>query len=442
MENKKKEDGLALGESVSNSPKNGVRAWIIAILVILAAIAVVMSSKKLNPAMEAMLAFFGQDTTYGGTLGSVYSFVAVCLLIPMGALIAKFSTKWLAVASLGILAVGTFLGAATESSEMFLVFRIIEGIGYTGIYAIGGVFITRWFDEEHRGVPMGIYTCNVGLAQVIVLNTSTFIIPAYGWQGLWIFIGIITLIVIAGFIFIVKDWPRGGEVEALKEAEEREKKNQEKAKITDTFKAPVLWVLCGMFFCFGLGMQGTMMFSNMILTQTAGVDAATANLMSTVMSVGQMITPIVGGFIISKVCVNHKDKRGLVTSAFFLLAFIAEFCFFALSVNPTLAWVTSVLMGCTSFFAPALYMIASDHAPSPALVGLSFTIFLFGQFVAGIIGPYIIGWFNTTFGSFMAAKWLILALGIVGTFLAVYLTTADRKFVLAQQAKAAEEAGE
>ena len=74
---------LAKGESVSKKPKNGVTAWVVAVLALLATILIYMCSKKLNPAMASVVEFFGQDTAWGGGLGSIYSVVSAVLLLPL-----------------------------------------------------------------------------------------------------------------------------------------------------------------------------------------------------------------------------------------------------------------------------------------------------------------------------------------------------------------------
>lgn len=436
----KKDPGLALGESVSTKPKNGVNAWVVAILMLLATVVIYMASKKLNPCMASLVEYFGMDTAWGGGLGSIYSICSAILLLPLGVLATKFSPKWIAVIGLIILGGGSIMGAFLDNPGVFYVTRVIEGVGYCALSAIGGVLITRWFDEAHRGIPMGIFTCNVGLGQVVILNAAPPIMHSFGWQGVWIFVGVVALVIMLLVAFLVKDWPRGGETEALKEAEENAKKNEKKAKFTDTFKVPVLWLMALMFACFGVGMQGTMMFSNMILTQVAGVTNETASLMSSVMAIGQMVGPIIGGAIISRVCVKSKDKRGLVVALMFVMAFICEFSFLAFTNNEPSAWVTSAMMGfLVTWWAPTLYIIAADHSLSPELASVGITIFLFGQQVGGIVGPYIMGWFNAAFGTFVAAKWLILAIAIVGCIAAFAMAILDKRFVDRQSAKAIEE---
>ena len=59
-----KKSDLAVGESVSKAPKNSATAWIVAIFVLLAGVAVVMCSKKLNPCMTALIEGLGVDTVY------------------------------------------------------------------------------------------------------------------------------------------------------------------------------------------------------------------------------------------------------------------------------------------------------------------------------------------------------------------------------------------
>lgn len=426
----RKAEGLAIGEQVSNKPQNGATAWVVAILMLLATVVIYMASKKLNPCMVSVLEFFNMDTTWGGGLGSVYSICSAILLLPLGVLATKVSPKWIAVIGLLILGGGSILGAVLTDPGVFYVARVIEGVGYCALSAIGGVLITRWFDEPHRGIPMGIFTCNVGLGQVVILNAAPAIMNSFGWQGVWIFVGIVALAVMVLVALFVKDWPKGGEIAALEMAEANAKKNEKKAKFTDTFKVPVLWLMALMFACFGVGMQGTMMFSNMILTQVAGVTNETASLMSSVMAIGQMIGPIIGGAIISRISVKHKDKRGLVVALMFVMAFVCEFSFLAFTNSEPSAWVTSFMMGfLVTWWAPTLYIIAADHSLSPELASVGITIFLFGQQVGGIVGPYIMGWFNAAFGTFVAAKWLILGIAIVGCLAAFIMAALDKKFV-------------
>ena len=410
-------------------------AWAIAIVMVLATVTIYMASKKLNPCMSAIVQSFGMDTAWSGGLGSVYSICSAIFLLPLGVLATKFSPKWICAAGLAILAAGSFLGAAIADPGVFYVARAIEGVGYCVVAAVGGVIITRWFDEEHRGVPMGIFTCNVGLGQVAILNTAPQIMKVWGWIGVWVFVGIVAVATLLLVVLVVKDWPKGGEEDAAKAAEQAaEKAAAPKAKVTDSFKVPVFWLLAIMFAAFGVGMQGTMMFSNMILTQSAGVSNETASLMSSLMSVGQMAGPIIGGAVISVVAKKCKKYRGWVVCAMFVMAFACEFCFLAFSTSEVAAWITSFCMGfLVTWWAPTLYIIAAEHSPSPALQALGITIFLFGQQVGGIVGPYVMGWFNAAFGSFTAAKWLVLGIACVGVLAAVVMAVLDKRFVENQQ---------
>ena len=434
VENK---SALAVGESVSKHSKNSAMAWAVAIVMVLATVAIYMASKKLNPCMATIVESFGMDTAWSGGLGSVYSICSAILLLPLGVLATKFSPKWICVAGLAILAVGSFLGAAIADPGVFYVARAIEGVGYCVVSAVGGVIITRWFDEEHRGVPMGIFTCNVGLGQVAILNTAPQIMKVWGWTGVWVFVGIVAVVALLLVVLIVKDWPKGGEEDAAAAAAKAaEKAAAPKARIIDSFKVPVFWLLAIMFAAFGVGMQGTMMFSNMILTQSAGVSNETASLMSSLMSIGQMAGPIIGGAVISLIAKKCKKYRGWAVCAMFVMAFACEFSFLAFSTSEIAAWVTSFAMGfLVTWWAPTLYIIAAEHSPSPALQALGITIFLFGQQVGGIVGPYIMGWFNAAFGSFTAAKWLILGIACVGVAAAVIMAILDKRFVEKQQAE-------
>ena len=415
--------------------RNSARAWLIGILTFCAGVAALLAMFKINPAMDALLTDLGETATFGGSLSSVFAITAAILIIPFGALAVKVNVKWLVVGSTALLAIGGILESTTTNSAMFMAYRLLEAVGYTGMFAFGPVMITRWFTEDKRGIPMGLWTAMVGVGSTVVMQMASATMPTGGWHVLWIAIGIVCAVICVLYVVVAQHWPKGAEAEAAAEAAAKAEAdaNAPKVGIVDTFKIPVLWGMAAIFLCFGVGMQGIMTFSVSILTQQAGVDPVTANNMSSVMSMGQIVSPLIGGWIISMVCKKNKKMRAWVLLVFLAMAFVFEIGYFACVHDTVTAWIFSILCGFVAMWGPGFYILAADHAPSESLSSVCITIFLFGQFLGGIIGPAVLGFFMDMFGGFASAMYMIVALAVIAVVILVLLARADQKLVESQE---------
>ena len=236
--------------------RNSARAWLIGILTFCAGVAAILAMFKINPAMDALLTDLGETATFGGSLSSVFAITAAILIIPFGALAVKVNVKWLVVGSTALLAIGGILESTTTNSAMFMAYRLLEAVGYTGMFAFGPVMITRWFTEDKRGIPMGLWTAMVGVGSTVVMQMASATMPTGGWHVLWIAIGIVCAVICVLYVVVAQNWPKGAEAEAAAEAAAKAEAdaNAPKVGIVDTFKIPVLWGMAAIFLCFGVGM--------------------------------------------------------------------------------------------------------------------------------------------------------------------------------------------
>ncbi len=424
---------LALGESVSKHHKNGAYAWFVAFCVIFASLAYVMISRAVSPGMATIIEYFGQDTVWGGSLSSVMGMISAIVVIPFGALITKFSCKWTAVIGLAFIAVGGVLSAMATDAGVFYACRVCQGFGYAIMSVVGATMVTRWFDEEHRGLPMGIYGANVGLGGFIINFVANPIMASFSWQGLFWFVGIWAAVSLVLYIVFVQDWPAEG-----KSVDENKDKPAKKAKFTDTFKKPAIWVMAAIFLLMGCGQQGMGVFIPMIMTQISGATPEQANLMNSAISICVILSTMIAGAIYGFVTTKHKEKRGLLLFILVIVGAATQMSIILLPSDYITSWIACVFFGlCGTMWMPGMYILAAEHSVPPELASVGLTIFMFGQYLGGMVGPIMIGYFNTNMGGFQAVGGLVFGMVAIGVVLAFVLMRMDAKLLKGQ--KAAEE---
>ena len=75
--------------------------------------------------------------------------------------------------TVGVYSVFTFLSGLASSYEMLLVFRVFQGIGFGGEWAVGAILVAELIRPEARGKALGVIQSAwaVGWALAVVAYT-------------------------------------------------------------------------------------------------------------------------------------------------------------------------------------------------------------------------------------------------------------------------------
>lgn len=136
----------------------------------------------------------------GLALGA-YGFSQGMMQIPFGILSDYFGRKPLLLLGLGLFALGSLIGAYTESIYGMIIARTIQGFG-----AIGSVLIALLADlvpDVHRPKAMAIIGMCIGLSFAIAMTISPFIVKVNGLPGIFsVTLGLVTIgfFIVAFFI--------------------------------------------------------------------------------------------------------------------------------------------------------------------------------------------------------------------------------------------------
>ena len=115
--------------------------------------------------------------------------------------------KLLALASF-VWAITTWLSALAPTAKLFLISRASTGIDDSSYPGIGSL-VSDYFPPEKRSSIFGMLQFSIPLGYLLGLILALEFSPIYGWRIIYIFTGLIGLLLSILIYFGVKDVPRG-----------------------------------------------------------------------------------------------------------------------------------------------------------------------------------------------------------------------------------------
>jgi len=115
--------------------------------------------------------------------------------------------KLLALASF-VWAITTWLSALAPTAKLFLISRASTGIDDSSYPGIGSL-VSDYFPPEKRSSIFGMLQFSIPLGYLLGLILALEFSPIYGWRIIYIFTGLIGLLLSILIFFGVKDVPRG-----------------------------------------------------------------------------------------------------------------------------------------------------------------------------------------------------------------------------------------
>lgn len=358
------------------------RAWMVMWAVYFASIAVVINQFKVPPMMDILLKELDITMAQGGWMMSIFFVAGVLLALPAAFANDKFGPKTTGMIALACTAMGSLIGGFSESLEILLIGRIIEGIGLGVIAVVAPAVIAMWFPPEKRGLPMGIWASWVPVGSFIMFNLAYPIQSYLGWHGVWWFGTVVAIVALIYYAMVVTTPPK----ETLNVKKERGNAPTQEWTMIQGLKQPNAWLLGLAFAGFGFATNGFTSFAPQYFIQAHGVLGEKANFYTSLTPMMSIFSTIIAGWVIVKL---RNTKLVLVVGTC-LATVLYAFAF----LLPSASWIIPMmlLLGFVpGFVATANFTLAPETMPTPALAGIALGInnllFNLGSF----FGPPIIG---------------------------------------------------
>ncbi|MEJ2300649.1 MAG: MFS transporter [Anaerolineales bacterium] len=367
-------------------------AWVVLVIVYLASVAGPLNQTKVPPLMPVLMDAFQLELGQAGWLMSVFALTGLVLALPAGVFLPRIGPKVMGLIATGCLALGAALGALSTGAGLFLVSRVIEGIGMGLIAVVAPAAIAMWFPSANRGGPMGIWATWVPVGSVSMYVLAPVIGSAAGWQAVW-WLGAgfaLLALILYGLLMRLPPW--------LADASDGTSAAPPLNKILAN---KAIWLLGLEFGCFNLVFISLGTFYPTYLSEVRDYSLAQASLIASLSSLVILVSAPLAGWVSDRI----GSRRLLFSIPFIFIALLMLFPF------RLLGWHIFVFMGALGLVTGAIPTATFSAAPEimgrPDLAGLGLAVVMVGQNLGMFVGPILFGNLVEGLGWAVAGYWLI-----------------------------------
>ncbi|AGN26733.1 hypothetical protein A3206_02450 [Candidatus Methanomassiliicoccus intestinalis] len=371
-------------------------------------------------------------------LGSAYFYSYVLMQIPSGLMADRYGVRSLVSVFLLIAALGAFLIGLGESWNTVLIGRVLIGLGLGAIYIPMLKVLAVWFKKNEFASLNGIILA-VGNAGAIASATPLAILSdAIGWQDVFIFLAITTLILAVMCYVIIRNHPSEKGYMSIEEIIS----NETGVSVSDSTSAKVsmksglmtvvtsgrkFWAPAIAYFL----LYGTLMTYEGLWAGTYFNNAYdfeyNSSWMITAVGIGMIIGAPLAGLMSDRVF--HSRKRVSLTGNIgYAVIWLIIFTFAGMINNYTFWIAVNVAMGFTASWMIVTYAQLKDWFPI-AISGTAvatMNVFLFlGAGVMQSLSHYIVNK-NSSIDEFRFL-WMIMFICQVLTCIFVYISPENKK---------------
>lgn len=395
------------------------RAWLVASVTFLTLICAAAFRSTTS------ILFMPVEVEFGWSRGLTSTALAVNLVVygvtaPFAAaLMERFSPKRVAIAALGLIALGTALTTVmTEPWQLILYWGVFVGIG-TGCLALvfASLVANRWFSKR-RGLVTGVFSAAYATGQLIFLPALSSVVMVDGWRIASLVVAIFSAAVIPIFVVLFRNTPQevgiepyGGPHPTSGGGSAPKSARETLAVLFQASGKPAFWILAGTFFVCGWTTNGLIGAHFIPAAHDHGMPVGTAAGLLAVVGIFDFVGTILSGWLTDRVnpvilLVFYYGLRGL---ALFTVPFVlgphVEPPLFFFIVFYGLDWIATVpptIELCRRYFG---------LAQSPSIYGWVFASHMVGAAIAAAFagairetqGSYFIAWITAAVLCLVAA---------------------------------------
>jgi MFS family permease len=134
------------------------------------------------PAVAHSLSVSGAATS---TVLSSYFIAYALVLLPGGVLVDRHGPRRVALAGLGVFAIGAGAGALSSSLGLLIATRMLQGAGAGLVSPAALAGAVSGFPPERRGSALGIWGASAGIANLIGPLLGGLLTVGLGWRANW-----------------------------------------------------------------------------------------------------------------------------------------------------------------------------------------------------------------------------------------------------------------
>ena len=327
---------------------------------------------------------FGIGGAQLGTLAATYFYVYTVMQIPTGILADTLGPRRILALGGIVGGLGSFLFGMAPSLDVALLGRTLIGLGVSVTFIAMLKLIAVWFEENRFATMVGICMLVGNMGSVLAGAPLSWLAQATGWRGVFIGVGVVSLLLAVACWLIVRDRPDSGSTATAAKFDRTVVISGLLSVIRNRATWPAIVVNTGMsgaFFTFA-GLWATP-----FLVQVHGMTRATA---------ASHLSLWFGGFAVGCLFIGTlSDRIGrrkpvlIIASHLYLVIWLILLS--GITMPPTASYALFAILGLTTAGFSLCWACAKEVNP-PLLSGMSTSVANMGGFLAGALLQPLVGW--------------------------------------------------
>lgn len=367
------------------TPEQARRRWLALGVV---ALAYVLSFfQRFAPAgiAQDLASAFQTSATSLGALAATYFYVYTIMQVPTGVLADTLGPRRILVLGGIIGGLGSFLFGMAPTLELALVGRTLIGLGVSVTFIAMLKLIAVWFEEERFATLVGFSMLIGNLGSVLAGAPLSAVAQATGWRGVFIGVGVLSLILAGLCWLLVRDRPTtAGAAPATVKFDRTALLASLLSVVRNRSTWPAILVntgTCGAFFTFaGL-------WTVPYLVQVHGMERSVAASHLSLWFGGFAV----GCFFIGTLSDRLGRRKPVIIGATHVYALIWLILWSGVSMPISVSYALFGLLGIVTAGFTLTWACAKEVNP-PMLSGMSTSVTNMGSFAAAAVLQPVVGW--------------------------------------------------
>ena len=319
-----------------------------------------------------------------GALAATYFYVYTLMQIPTGILADTLGPRRILALGGVIGGLGSFMFGFAPSLDWALAGRTLIGLGVSVTFIAMLKLIAVWFEESRFATMVGICMLVGNMGSVLAGAPLSGLAQATGWRGVFIGIGVVSLVLAVACWIIVRDRPDPGSAAATARFDRTVVLSGLLAVLRNRATWPAIVVNTGMagaFFTFGG------LWASPYLVQVHGMARQVASAHLSLWFGGFAV----GCFFIGTLSDRIGRRKPVLIATSHAYAAIWLIWLSGVAMPPWLSYSLFAVMGLVTAGFSLTWACAKEVNP-PLLSGMSTSIANIGGFLAGALLQPLVGW--------------------------------------------------
>lgn len=369
---------------------------------------------NLTAGLPAMAQNMGLDEEQQGRALSAFFWTYTIGQIPAGMLVDRYGVRTLYFLGIVLWSLASASTVLVGGLAGLIAARLVVGLGESVVTSSSLKYIRTHFEETKRGTAVGVYMTGTKIGPAIGLPLAGFLVVTYGWQSMFLILGLGSLLwLVPWLLWVKKDDP------AARVAVTAFGKPADRMSLGAVLSNPTMWGIIVGTYCYMYFVYYCMTWMPRYFQKMHGMSIERSNWFGGVSFGGMALVAALAGWVADRMISRGADpirvRKGF-TIAGFVMAATQTFSVFTDSQTAMIFFTVASLCG-LGLATANYWALTQTLMPGALPVAVQNT----AANLAGIVAPWLSGWLIKQTGSFDApiktiGFWLVLGVVAYGFF--------------------------